>query len=248
MGGSNLAMKTTFRVGLTLLAVASLTPCLAGPKEDVQSAVARWAEAANYTWTARTEVEGSNWGGGTTTGKAAKGGMAVLSQTRQDSTTLAVRKGEAGVVKTDAGWQTAEEIRSARQSGGGGGGGVRGTMLLWARMPAEDAKTVMAHVGEWKESEGAIAGTLSEAGAKELLALNRGRGGQGQRPEARDAKGSVRFWLKDGQVAKMELKLSGTFTMNNEDRNVARTTIYEIKDIGTTTMDVPAEAKAKLGS
>lgn len=241
-------MKTSLRVGLSLLAVASLTPCLAGPKEDVQAAVARWAEAANYSWTARTETEGNNWGGGTTTGKAAKGGWAVLSQTREGATTLAVRKGEAGVVKTDAGWQTAEEIRSARQGGGGGGGGMRGTMLLWSRMPAEDAKTVVAHLGEWKESEGAMVGTLTEAGAKELLSLNRGRGGQGQRPEARDAKGAVRFWLKDGQVAKMELKLSGVFTMNNQDRTVARTTTYEIKDIGTTMVDVPAEAKAKLGS
>jgi hypothetical protein len=248
MNGFLLAMKTSLRVGLSLLAVASLTPCLAGPKEDVQAAVARWSEAANYTWTARTEVEGSNWGGGTTTGKAAKGGWAVLSQTRQDATTMAVRKGEVGVVKTDAGWQTAEEIRSARQAGGGGGGGVRGTMLLWARMPAEDAKTVLANIGEMKESEGAMVGMLSEAGAKELLSLNRGRGGQGQRAEARDAKGSVRFWLKDGQVAKMEMKLSGTFTMNNEDRNVVRTTTYEIKDIGTTMVNVPADAKAKLGS
>jgi hypothetical protein len=35
-------------------------------------------------------------------------------------------------------------------------------------------------------------------------------------------------------------------TVNGEDRDVDRTTTIEIKDIGTTKVEVPAEAKSKL--
>jgi hypothetical protein len=35
---------------------------------------------------------------------------------------------------------------------------------------------------------------------------------------------------------------------NGEDREVSRTTTYEIKDVGTTKVEVPEDAKKKLGA
>lgn len=237
-------MKTILTT--TLLSALSLS-VLAGPKEDVKAAADKLAAAASYTWTAKTEMPGSQFTPGTITGKAEKGGYCLISQERDGNTTLAVMKGEKGVVKTDSGWQTAEEIRAAAQGGGGGGGGMRGGILLRTRPPAELAGKVADGAKELKAADGAISGDLTEAGAKELLALGRGRPG-GQAPEAKNAKGSVKYWLKDGALAKMEVKVSGTMTVNNEDRDVTRTTVYEIKDVGATKLDVPAEAKTKLGS
>ena len=37
-------------------------------------------------------------------------------------------------------------------------------------------------------------------------------------------------------------------TVNGEDRDRVRTTTWEIRDVGTTTVEVPAEAKKHLGS
>ena len=49
-------------------------------------------------------------------------------------------------------------------------------------------------------------------------------------------------------LTKMEVTVSGTFNRNGEDRDMTRTTVYEIKDVSSTKVEVPAEAKAKIGS
>jgi hypothetical protein len=85
-----------------------------------------------------------------------------------------------------------------------------------------------------------------EAGAKELLTFCGRRGGNA--PEPKNAKGSVKFWVKDGLLAKYELKLQGTMNFNGEDRDIDRTTTVEFKDVGTTKVDVPEAAKKKLSS
>jgi hypothetical protein len=61
-----------------------------------------------------------------------------------------------------------------------------------------------------------------------------------------NAKGSVKFWVKDGVISKYEFKVSGTVTMGGNDRDVDRTTTVEIKDVGTTKLALPDEAKSKL--
>jgi len=43
-------------------------------------------------------------------------------------------------------------------------------------------------------------------------------------------------------------QVSATMTVNGEDRDMVRTTTWEIRDVGTTTVEVPAEAKKRLGS
>jgi hypothetical protein len=68
----------------------------------------------------------------------------------------------------------------------------------------------------------------------------------GQAPPVSNAKGSVKFWIKDGVLTKYVLKVSGTITRNGDDVDVDRTTTVEIKDVGTTKLAVPDEAKSKM--
>lgn len=230
----------------TLVSLFSLSAAFAGPKEDVKAAAAKLAAAPCYTWTATTEIPGGNFTPAPVTGKCEKDGYAVLSQTREGNTTLAVMKGEKGVVKTEDGWKTAEELRAAAQGGGGGGGFMRGA-LLRSRPPAEEAGKIADKTKELAVADGMICGDLTEDGAKEQLSFGRARAGA-QAPEVKNAKGAVKYWVKDGQLVKMEVKVSGTFTRNGEDRDMTRTTTYEIKDVGSTKVEVPGEAKTKLGS
>ena len=72
-----------------------------------------------------------------------------------------------------------------------------------------------------------------------------GRGGANA-PEISGAKGSVKFWVKDGLLSKYEIKVQGKVTVNGNDREVDRTTKIEIKDIGSTKIEVPEDAKKKL--
>jgi hypothetical protein len=234
-------------VTTTLISLISITAAYAGPKEDVKAAAAKLAAAPCYTWTATSEIPGGQFTPAPITGKCEKDGFAIVSQTREGNTSMAVLKGEKGVVKTDDGWKTAEELRAAASGGGGGGGAFMRGALLRNRPPAEEAGKIADKAKELAVVDGAICGDLTEEGAKEQLAFGRGRPG-GQAPEVKNAKGAVKYWVKDGVLTKMELKVSGTFSRNGEDRDMTRVTVYEIKDVGATKVEVPAEAKAKLGS
>ena len=72
-----------------------------------------------------------------------------------------------------------------------------------------------------------------------------GRGG-GNGPEISGAKGSVKFWVKDGMLSKYEIKVQGKVSFNGNDRDVDRTTTVEIKDSGSTKIQLPEDAKKKL--
>ena len=98
----------------TLASAFALSLCLADAKEDVKAAAKKLADAANYSWTATTEIEGGPFTPAPVMGKAEKGGYAVLTTERDSTTTTAVLKGDKGVLKTEDGWQTAEELRAMR--------------------------------------------------------------------------------------------------------------------------------------
>jgi hypothetical protein len=98
---------------------------------------------------------------------------------------------------------------------------------------------------ELKKDGDALAGDLTEAGAKSLMTWG-GRGGGGTPPEVNGAKGSVKFWVKDGVIAKYQFKVQGTVKRNDNDQEIDRTTTVEIKDVGTTKIEVPEDARKKL--
>lgn len=70
--------------------------------------------------------------------------------------------------------------------------------------------------------------------------------GRGNGPEVTDAKGSAKFWIKDGQLSKFEFKVSGKMDFNGNDFDVDRTTTTEITEVGTTKIELPEGAKKKL--
>jgi hypothetical protein len=117
-------------------------------------------------------------------------------------------------------------------------------MLQSFKAPAAQAEDLAGKAKEIKKDGDAYAGDLTDEGAKALLTFG-GRGGANA-PEVSGAKSSVKFWIKDGVLAKYELKVKGTVSFNGNDREVDRTTTVEIKDIGTTKVAVPEDAKKKM--
>ena len=87
---------------------------------------------------------------------------------------------------------------------------------------------------------------MTESGAKELLSWRRPNDNNG--PTVSNAKGSVKFWVKDGVLAKFEFNLQGKISFNDNERDINRTTTVEIKDVGSTKIAIPDEAKKKLAS
>ena len=56
----------------------------------------------------------------------------------------------------------------------------------------------------------------------------------------------MKFWLKDGLLTKYEFNVKGTMSFNGNEFDNDRTTTVEIKNVGSTKVEVPEEAKKKL--
>lgn len=124
--------------------------------------------------------------------------------------------------------------------------------LLNAPAPADQAAELLKGCKEVKAGEGGLfSADLTEQAAKDNAGfLGRRRAGQGgggfTPPEPKDAKGSVKFWVKDGVLTKYELKTSAKITFREEERDIDRTTTTELSNIGSTKVEAPEEAKKKL--
>jgi hypothetical protein len=235
-------MKKIILVNAVALLAGTL---LAADSEDVKAAAKKIAGQNNYSWKTTVVVpEGSQFRPGPTEGKTEKDGYTWLSMSFQDNTMDAVVKGEKGAAKMEGEWRSLSELAEEDQ----GPGRFMAMRLRNFRTPAVEAEDLAGKTKDLKKEGDAYSADLTEEGAKDLLRFRGRRAGGDGPPPPKNAKGSVKFWIKDGQLAKYEYKVSGTVSFGGEDRDVERTTTIEIKDVGTTKIEVPDEAKKKLGA
>jgi len=231
-------------VVLALLAGPLLV--VAGPKENVLNASKKLADKGNYTWEVTvTNINGGGFRFGPNEGKTEKGGYTWYSMTMNDNTTEILMEGTNAAVKTpDNGWQTRAEATE--------GSDEPGPAMFLARMldnfqtPPKQAEDMVSQAKDVQKSGDAYVGELTENGAKDLLSWRRGSDQNG--PTVSNPKGSVKFWIKHGLLTKYEFNLQGTLDFNGNDFDVNRTTTVEIKDVGSTKITPPDEAKKKLSS
>ena len=212
-------------------------------KDEITAAAKQLANKDNYSWKQTTEnAGGGGFGAGVSEGKTQKDGLTWVSMPGRDNNTIeAVKSGEKGAVKTQDGWQSIAELAADQNAGPGRFLAMRFRNF---KAPAAQIEDLASKTKELKKEGDAFASDLTEEGAKSLLTFG-GRGG-GNGPEISGAKGSVKIWIKDGLLAKYALKVKGTVSFNGNDREIDRTTTVEIKEIGSTKIEVPAEAKQKL--
>ncbi len=230
-------MKRNLLLSAIVLIASSLFAADSSPKDDVTAAAKKLAEKANYSWKTTVVVpEGSRFRPGPTEGKTEKGGFTDVKSTFGDNTSESVYKGDKAVASNpDGGWQTADDLEKSE-----GPGRFFAGMLRNFKAPAGQATDLANGSKELKKDGDAITGDLTEDAAKPLLSFRRTADG------VSNAKGSVKFWTKDGVLSKFEFKVSGKVSFNGNDRDVERTTTTEIKDVGTTKVEVPDDAKKKL--
>lgn len=253
---------------LPLIAVSATAFTFAGPTDDVAAAAKKLADAPNYSWTVTTEIANSQFPSVPAEGVTEKGGYTVVTTSFNGNTRQTVRKGEQMVMQNrDGDWMTMEEIRQQFANGGGGTGGApgggagggrggpgRGGFGMFGGGPqrdlAKDAANLADKLQDAKVVDGAIVGTLSAEDAATLLTFGRGGRGGGQTPPApKNAAATVKFWVKEGNLTKYVVNVKGTVaTPNGDERDVDLTTTTELKNIGSTKVVVPEEAKKKLGA
>ena len=235
-----------------ILGVLCALPLIAAdPKDDVKAAVKSLADKPNYTWTTTVKSPGAQFNAGPTTGKTQKGGYTFLTQVNNEQTTEVAMKGTNGVVTTEEGWKSQTELPAPQRGGAAGGnrGALAGRFLLNSRTPTETLTNLVEKVKELKKGEDDLivsARTLTAEGeiffgtffsevAADQVVLT-----------TTDAKGSLKVWLKGGQLVKYQIAVSGKMNFNGNERDIDRTTTVEIKDVDKTNVEVPDDAKKKI--
>jgi hypothetical protein len=232
------AMKKTILLGTMALLAGSLLAVDSSPKDDVTSAAKKMGNQTNYTWKTTVVVpEDAQFKPGPTDGQTEKEGFTHVKMSFFDNPLQIVLKGKKGAfTDQDGAWQLASEAE-----GGEGPGRFMAMMVQNFQTPAEEAVELAGFAKELKKEGDVYSSDLTEEGAKAKLTFRRGGGATVTNP-----KGSVKFWVKDGALTKYEFKVKGTVNWNGNDFDNDRTTTVEIKDVGTTKVEVPEEAKKKL--
>lgn len=228
-------------ITLGLIAMVANVLSAADSKEKVTNAAKQLGDKTNYSWTSSMkEADGSPGRLGIIEGKAEKG-LIYLSFSPGGLPVEVFMKGDKGAAKALEGWQTFDEIS---QTGGTAAAIIR--FLRSSEAPVAESTGLAGKVKELKEADGAISGELKEDAVKEMLLVGARRKDGQEPPKTTDAKGSIKFWVKDGALVKYEINIQGKVKAGDRDAEINRTTTVEIKDAGTTKMDVPAEAKEKM--
>ncbi len=238
-------MSRCFIVSLLAVLLIPGFAAAAEPKEELQAAVKKLADAPNYSWT--TKVEGGfSRGGGD--GKTEKDGPTSLEIKLGDDSYQVVFKGDKAAAKGMGGWaSTADLARDAEEEMNFSPERFLLQTIKTFKTPAGQAQDLCDKVQTVQKSGDAYTADLDDETVKRLLMFLRRRGADASaQVDAKDPKGSVKCWISDGTLTKMEVHLQGTVVFNNNERKIDRTTTTEIKDLGSTKVEVPDGAKAKL--
>jgi hypothetical protein len=229
-------------IGIIGLLARTLFAAESSPQDKIIGAAKQLGEKPNYSWTTTMkEGDGSPGRIGPIEGKAEKGGLTYLSFEVGGIPVEVFMKGEKGAAKALEDWQTFDEIA---QTGSAAAAIVR--FLRVYKAPAAESVDLAGKLKDVKEAEGVLSGDLKEDAVKEFLLLGaRRREGQ-EPPKIENPKGSVKFWLKDAALTKYEINLQGKVTAGERENDINRTTTIELKDIGTTKLEVPDGAKQKM--
>lgn len=232
-------MKTVILCGASMVLAGIVLAQESTPKNSVAEAAEALAAQANYAWTTTVVVPTeARWRPGPTHGKTEKDGVTHYSMNFFDNPVDVVCKGEQRVfTNRDGDWQTAAEAESED-----GPGRFMARFAQQLQTPAEQAAELVSFVSEFTQDGDMYRGDLSEKGARTLVSFRRDADDSG----VSDASGSATFWVVDGALTKYEFKVKGTVEWNGNSFDPERTTTVEIKDVGSTTVEVPEGAQKKL--
>lgn len=136
-------------------------------------------------------------------------------------------------------------------SGSGGDSARGGQMPAYSNLqktlsrPHEEIAIIVVGASDLKMDGDVLTGTLSDTAAKLLLV----HAGQKEITPLL-ASGTFRFWVQDGVLTRYEVKLNGRLAVitngSRREVEVHQTATTDLRNLATTTFDLPDEAKKKL--
>ena len=239
-------MTKTFGIPAIWLVVALGWPLrAAAPAEPLFAALDALQAAPNCTWVIATEMTGAPFNVAPIRGRTDSEGWLVLEAELPGTVRRAAGRGRDRVVEAADGWRSGAEIEGLRAE---------------ERQVARDLGAVPTPVDELtgllpilgglrREADGSYFGAVPEDTAERLIrAIVSGRAPGGFVPELRAPFGNVRVWLRDGRLQRYVISAAATASLPFGTKEIKRVSTVEIREVGATRVDVPAEAKAKLGT
>ena len=236
-------MKIISTIALSLLAASLSSAGETNSNDEARTAVSKLKEQPNYSWVSTLEMVDMPFTPEPQHGKTEKDGVSIVTQDFNGETTKAAFKGGKVVVFFDGEWQSVSNPDSDDFMDRAA---MTARFLAGSGTAAKQAEELLGMTQTLKAGDdGVLAGDLTEKGVQDLLSFGPRRGNA---PGAKNAKGSAKFWLKDGALVKFQSHIQGRipFGPEQEERDMDITRTVEIKDVGKTKVEVPEEAKKKL--
>jgi hypothetical protein len=235
-------MKKALIIGLIGLLARTLFAAESDAQAKVASATRQLGDKPNYSWTTTIGEGGTNPGQHPPiVGKTDKSGLIYLRFMNGATASEVYMNGQKGVASGPTGWRTFDEIAKP----GGFAAGLVRLMRSW-KAPVAEATDLLGKMKAVKEADGVLSGELKEDTAKEVLEFFTPPFQGQEPPKIADPAGSVKFWIQDGMLKKYEFSVQGRVIRGDQESQASRTTLVEIKNIGTTRLEVPEEAKQKM--
>ncbi len=232
-------MNPKFALTIALFTAGSVLAAETNSTAKIRDAIAKLSEVPNYSWTAAIKIPDMPFEPGPVKGCTEKGGYSIVSQQFNENTVEVVFKGNKAAVKNEGQWQSLDAAE--------GPAAMMGGWLTANGTPSDEAGKLLKAVKELKTGEGGLlSGELSPEGAKDFLTFHPRHGDPP--PPPKNAKGSVKFWVKDGSLAKLESHLQATvsFGPDQDERDFEMTRTVEIGNVGSTKVEVSSEARKAI--
>ncbi|HYG21158.1 MAG TPA: hypothetical protein VEH04_00140 [Verrucomicrobiae bacterium] len=229
-------MKSTILLAFAVMAGISAHAAENADAAKVTAAISKLEAAPNYSWTTTTKLPNSPFEPGPVEARTEKGGYTLIRQDVGDNTMEVAFKGTNIVMKQDGDWRLPGELE-----------GFPAMMAGWIvrnGTAAREATNMLAKARELKAEGDVLTSDYTSEGATALLHFGRETGA----PAPKDAKGSIKFWLKDGALTKFESHLKGLVSFGGDEQDFEMTRTFDIKAVGTTKVEVPEAALKKLGA
>ena len=232
-------MKQILMAAIFASALAGIdyTDTLQAAETPLTDAIKQLQAAPNYSWTTTVDVPGAPFKVSPISGRVDTNGFAILVADASEKVVLA--KGVARVLKSRWGWK--------RMTVGGTKDATEND-LFSAKTPTDELADLATKLSDVKaDGDHSFSGLLDTASAKAyLLSSMKGRTPGGMTPEMTTVSGKFQLWLADGLPQKYTLTIEAIVSLPFGKKDVACTGTTQIKAVGTTTVEVPTEAKTLL--
>ena len=235
-------MKNALILGLFGLLAGTLSAAESSPQDTVISAAKGLGDKPNYSWTITLKEGYGNSGRfPPIVGKTDKSGIMYLKTMDGATSGEVYMNGQKGTAGGPGGWQTFDELAKL---GGFAAAIVRHLRLY--KTPSAECGVLAGALQNVKEEQGILSGELKGDAAKEYLEPYIPPFAGQPPPKIADPRGSVKFWIGKGMLTKYEINVQCRVIRSDQESEFQRTTTVEIKNVGTTKLEVPEGAKQKL--